>query len=214
MKTLLSSGDRRSAFAFTLTDLLVVLGVIVMLGALTCVSARPAKSKAQRIKCINNLKNMGLAFRIFATDHGDQFPHQSESMQVLSSNPPLFWPKLFNSLSNELSTTKILICPADIRREAVDFSSITVSNVSYFVGLDANEKNPQLPLAGDRNLTNGLPLKNGVLLFDPNRPVGWTHELHRSQGNVVLGDGSVQQLNSALLRATIGGVTNRLLLPE
>lgn len=59
-----------------------------------------ARAKAGRIKCVNNLKNVGLAARIWATDNGDQ--------QHL--------PKDFPTMTNELGTPKILICPADPTR--------------------------------------------------------------------------------------------------
>ena len=36
-----------------------------------------AKAKAQKIKCASNLKNVGLGFRIFATDNGGPLPHGS-----------------------------------------------------------------------------------------------------------------------------------------
>ena len=45
---------------------------------------------------------------------------------------------------------------------------------------------------GDRNLTNGLPITEGILLLVPNRPIGWTQGLHYPQGNIALADGSVQ----------------------
>jgi prepilin-type processing-associated H-X9-DG protein len=68
-------------------------------------------------------------------------------------------------------------------------------------------------LAGDRNLTNGLPLQEGVLVLTPNRRVGWTHELHDRQGNIAMADGSVQGwANSRLLGFGVG-ITNRLAMP-
>ena len=57
-----------------------------------------ARDKAARIKCVNNLKNVGLAARIWATDNGDHLP------------------KDFATMKNELSTPKILICPSDPAR--------------------------------------------------------------------------------------------------
>jgi len=57
-----------------------------------------AREKAGRIKCVNNLKNVGLGARIWATDNGDHLP------------------KDFATMKNELSTPKILICPKDPAR--------------------------------------------------------------------------------------------------
>ncbi len=70
-------------------------------------------------------------------------------------------------------------------------------------------------LAGDRNITNGLPVKNGLLLLDTNRVAGWTHQIHHGAGNIAMTDGSVQQLTSSGLNSAVraSGVTNWLLFP-
>ncbi len=122
----------------------------------------------------------------------------------------------FQVMSNELSTPRILLCPADVQAAvATNFSGLNNSNTSYFVGLDARDTTPDMFLAGDRNLTNGLAVTNHVIYLATNRPAGWTRELHSYQGNIGLADGSVQQLIvSSLLRAiTNAGAANRLLMP-
>ncbi len=58
-------------------------------------------------------------------------------------------------------------------------------------------------VAGDRNLTNGFPPTNGMLYLTTNQNVGWTKELHKFEGNIALGDGSVQQANNARLQKEI-----------
>jgi hypothetical protein len=77
----------------------VVLPLVIVptaiLAGLTLPALAKAKGKAQSIRCVNNLKQMGLAARIYATDHNDTFP----------SN--------FLAMKDELDTPKILICPSD-----------------------------------------------------------------------------------------------------
>ncbi|HWY74380.1 MAG TPA: hypothetical protein VN281_02120 [Verrucomicrobiae bacterium] len=86
--------------------------------------------------------------------------------------------------------------------------------MSYFLELDADETEPAMLLAGDRNVTNGAPLINGILTLTTNRPTGWTSAIHRVNGNVALGDGSVQQLSSARLRDAVAATgTNAILIP-
>ena len=118
-----------------------------------------------------------------------------------------------------LSNPKLLVCPADTRVPAKDLGpGFSNTNLSYFVGLDADETYPQMFLYGDRNLTNSLPLQHGILVLVPNRPVGWTHELHNGQGNIALADGSVQgwtssHLSQAMVGPLVTSITNRLAMP-
>ena len=133
----------------------------------------------------------------------------------------------FQVMSNELSTAKCLICPADSGRimahawdTNMDFYGngvfLSNSNLSYFVGVDASKTNPQLILTGDRNITNGMPVKNGLFALTTNNPAGWTHDLHNNCGNIAVADGHVEQANTSALQSVIadtGLATNRLLMP-
>lgn len=121
-------------------------------------------------------------------------------------------------MSNELSTPKILRCPADIRRVwATNFSTgFDNSHISYFVGLDAAETEPQMFLSGDDNFAiGGVPVKSGVLQLLTNAPVTWTKTRHKFVGNIGMADGSVQQVITDGLQKALqqAGATNRLLIP-
>ena len=213
-----SSPRHFSRQGFTLVGLLVIIAVIAILAAILLPALASAKRKAQRINCVNNLKQDGLAFRIWEGDNGDKYPmavstNKGGTMEYAEDGNAF---RHFQVMSNELSTPKILICPADDRTAAASFARLKNQNVSYFVGLDATEVRPQMLLTGDRNVTNGLSLVRSVLELRPEIPAGWTEDLHNGQGNVGLSDGSVQQVTIDALRNAIknsGDATNRIALP-
>ncbi len=204
---------------FTRTQLVVVVGAGAILFGLAFAAVSKAKEMSRRIGCTCNLKQVGLSFRIFATDRGDLFPmgvstNKGGSMEFVNTGEVF---RHFRAMSNELSTPKVLVCPSDKRKTASNFSVLSNANISYFVSLDAQSTFPQALLAGDRNLmTNGVPVGSGLLELTTNLTVGWTAVMHKNTGNLVLGDGSVQQANSPRLQDQVahsGVLTNRLLIP-
>src|ERR1041385_2484494 len=158
-----------------------------------------------RVGCSSNLKQIGLAFRLWSNDHNDKFPMQFDaskegSREAIDKQEP--W-RHFLALSNELLNPKVLACPADDRPRATNFLKLTLTNLSYFVGLDADETLPQTLLAGDRNVTNGVAPTKGILELADNPPAGWTEKIHVEQGNLGLSDGSAQPTTTATLRRQI-----------
>jgi hypothetical protein len=143
---------------------------LVILPALLLPALARAKGKAQEISCRNNMKQIGLAFRVWAIDNDGNYPFNlstnkggmmelsARGMDGFDSNAA----RIFQAMSNELSTPKVLVCPADSKRQpALDFQSLQPANVSYRVysGTNVNENNPQEVLAV-------CPIHNHVLLSD------------------------------------------------
>ncbi len=205
--------------AVSLPELVAILAVVVLLFVIFILPSGILKNKAPRIYCVNNLKQVASAFRVWGADHGGQYPMgvytNAMGGQAFADSSNSF--RYFQVMSNELSEPKIAWCPEDgKRRAAVNFTSdFSNHRLSYFVGLQAAESNPNMFLAGDRNITNGLPVKNGLLLLDTNRVAGWTRQIHHGAGNIAFTDGSVQQLTSSGLNTAMlhSGITNWLVFP-
>jgi competence protein ComGC len=209
---------RNPRCAFTLIGLLIILAVIAILAAMLLPALAKAKQRAQRIQCVNNLKQCGLAERIWEGDHDDKYPMAVSNKfgGTLEWVPDGNAFRHFQVLSNELGTPKILACPADTRQPAVDFVRLQNRNLSYFINLDVKSEVPEVLMTGDRNITNGLSPVRTVLMLPPNRAAGWTETIHRGVGNIGLSDGSVQQLSTSGLQNAIknAGETNRIALPD
>jgi hypothetical protein len=216
----MSSARTRLTRAFTRTELLVTVACLALFAAILLPAFEKEKAKAIRIACISRLKNVGISFRIWSTDSTDRLP-----MQVSVTNGgTMEWTTNgsvvphFLAISNGLSTPKILICPADrTRRAAATFSSsLTETNISYFLNLDAREDFPSAVMSGDRNLTNIPSAGSRWVNITTNSTIGWNKEMHSEAGNVVRGDGSASQFTNGSARAVIevpDGTTNRLAIP-
>jgi prepilin-type processing-associated H-X9-DG protein len=113
---------------------------------------------------------------------------------------------VFQAVSNEMSTPKILFCPLDASRHyATNFTTdFSPQNISYFVGLDANETNASSILIGDDNLeVGGVAVKSGVLELSTSTPILWTKTRHHLAGNVAFADGSAWQMVNSQLKGVI-----------
>jgi prepilin-type N-terminal cleavage/methylation domain-containing protein len=227
----MNSGKRRVCGAFTLIELLVVIAIIAILAALLLPALARAKAKAQRTACLNDAKQMGLAFTMWGDDHGDRYPSVVDPSEGGAKGLPATW-QHFLALSNELVTPKVLHCPSDGGRQiAQDFSDKpqglhTLQNaaISYAVGTSAGPDKPGMHLAGDRNLIGidgqdcGPAALTGVITqLKPGDNPRWDNTLHVNAGNMVLADGSAHLFSQAglsQLMANSGDSRNCSLKPN
>jgi prepilin-type N-terminal cleavage/methylation domain-containing protein len=96
--------DRRVArppSAFTLIELLVVIAIIAILASMLLPSLGRAKQAGQRMSCLDNMKQIGMANIMYAQDNNSFYPPR------LATNR---WPQ---ALFPYYKTTNILVCPVD-----------------------------------------------------------------------------------------------------
>lgn len=144
-------GDGRLAVAGLVMGYLslVLIPVIAIVAGMTLPALAKAKDRAQRINCASNMKQIGLAARMWSTDHEGKFPLD------------------FASMSNELATPKILVCPGDASKTRVmNWSEFSPGNVTY------------------EYLEPGIDEKAAAQMVVFQCPI---------HGNIGMGDGSVHQ---------------------
>jgi len=87
---------RKSASAFTLIELLMVIAIIAVLAAILLSALSQAKEKAQRVSCMSNLRQLQLCFHLYGMDNGDLMPPNNfvfdiNSMQPIPGNEGPSW---------------------------------------------------------------------------------------------------------------------------
>ena len=148
----------------------VSLVFIPLMLAMMLPAVAAAKHKAEEINSMNNMRMVGVAFKVWAGGHGGQYPFNLS--QANGGTRELCHPDslgfeqnpvpTFKAIANKLASPNFLVCPNDsIHHAAANFASLTADNLSYQLrtGPDINDSHPEAVLLVD-------PINGYVLLCD------------------------------------------------
>ena len=111
---------RRRVRAFTLIELLVVIAIIALLAGLIQPGIQSAIARAKGIKCAGNLRGIGIAASLAATDNNNKYPQIDQAATPIYSPPGQ---KLVDALGPYGVTTNTVQCPIDLGNSPSSFKT-------------------------------------------------------------------------------------------
>jgi prepilin-type N-terminal cleavage/methylation domain-containing protein len=95
--------------AFTLIELLVVIAIIALLAALIFPAFNRAKESGKGAACISNLRQIGIAFQVYAQENNNRLPVMRDRSWTTTNDLP----SPDQVISNQLGNIRVLLCPSD-----------------------------------------------------------------------------------------------------
>lgn len=186
-----SSYPRRG---FTLVELLFTMGITSIVVALTLPAVVAGRSAAQRVQCLNNLHQLGIAFRLYATRYDDYLPHEDAGQGGEFPTGSCWFDVLDPFLSGE-NLSPVKQCPASTGDE--NWHSLKMNSLLedeevpfYRMGLSRDESKTVLMFDGRVDSRGNQTQTKGTWLSATARHEGATH--------VLFADGHIDRFKPAL----------------
>lgn len=123
-----TNGCRRNGLAFTLIEMLIVIGIIAMLAAMLLPALNSAREKARRTACLNNLDQFGKALEMYCIEYGQYFPcYPGYGIDPNSTETVVYTEHIAEGWVEKVQMSN-LIGPADVRSNPVSDTGGGVGN--------------------------------------------------------------------------------------